>query len=157
RAHRGFDLFFRDRPLLQRTVEARAQLARVERLAPTIGLDDHRQLQLDRLQRAEALATGLTYVAPADGRAIVRHPRVDHAGVGVLAEGAMQRVSPAAAAGSAVHRELAALRGDRVAHAGDHRLVPGRVEHVAQPVGELDAVGLLVAAGGHRGGADAQA
>src|SRR5690242_15243551 len=50
--------------------------------------------------------------------------------------------------GSAVDRELPALRLDLLAHPGDHRLVARRVEHVAQPVGQLHAVGFLVAAGG---------
>src|SRR5690606_13203011 len=59
--------------------------------------------------------------------------------------------------GSAVDRELAALRGDRFPHLRDHVAVVRVVEHVAEPVGELDAVLFLVAAGGDRRGADAQA
>src|SRR5688572_33379636 len=89
RAHRGFDLFLGHRPLLQRAIEADAQLARVELLAAAIALDDHRQLQLDRFQGAETLAAGLAFTPPADRRAVVGYARIDHAGVLVLAEGAM--------------------------------------------------------------------
>src|SRR5690349_20085757 len=49
---------------------------------------------------------------------------------------------------SAVHRELLALRLDFRAHLGDHRLVARGIEHVAQPVGQVHAIGVLVAAGG---------
>ena len=71
RAHRGLDLLLRHRALLQRAVEAEAQLARVEGLAAAVALDDRRQLELDRLERAEALAAGLALAAAADRRAVV--------------------------------------------------------------------------------------
>src|SRR5690606_2147408 len=89
RTYRGLDAFLGHRPLLQRAVEPRPQLARVKRLAATIALDDDRQLQLDGLQRTEALAACLAATAAADGRAVFGNARVDHAGVGVLAEGAV--------------------------------------------------------------------
>src|SRR5690606_2274108 len=47
-ADRGLDLLLGDRALVQRAVEALAQLARVEMLAAAIGLDDRRQLELHR-------------------------------------------------------------------------------------------------------------
>src|SRR5690606_36366333 len=89
RAHRRFDLLLRDRPLVQRAVHADAQLARVERLAPAVALDDDRQLEFDRLERAEALAAGLALAPAADRRAVLGRARVDDLGVLVLAEGAM--------------------------------------------------------------------
>ena len=137
RAHRRLDLLLRHRTLLQCAIETDAQLARVERLAPAVVLDDHRQLELDRLQRREALAAGLALAPAADRHAVVADARIDDAGVDVLAEGAVQgRLS--------VNRELPALPGDVVAHAGNHVVVAGRIEHVADPVGERDAVGFLV-------------
>src|SRR5690606_20496683 len=84
RAHRRLDLLFRHRSLLQRAVETLAQLARIELVAATITLDDDRQLQFHRLQRAEALAAGLAFAAPADRRAVLADARVDDAGVAVL-------------------------------------------------------------------------
>ncbi len=89
RAHRGFDLLFRHRPLLQRAIETRTQLARIEGFPPTVALHDHRQLELDRFQRAETLAAGLADATTADGGAVVGNARVDHAGVLVLTERAM--------------------------------------------------------------------
>src|SRR5690606_2712573 len=89
RAHRAVDLLGRDRALLQRAVEAHAQLALVEGLAATVALDDGRQLELGRLEGIEALAAGLALAPAADGAAVVGHARVDHAGVFVLAEGAV--------------------------------------------------------------------
>src|SRR5690606_26948931 len=59
--------------------------------------------------------------------------------------------------GAAVDREPRALRGHRIPDAGDDGLVLRRVEHVAHPAGQLDAVLLTVAAGGDRRRADAQA
>src|SRR6185437_10016717 len=50
---------------------------------------------------------------------------------------------------SAVDRELAALRGDGVADALDHAGIRGRIEHVADPAGELDALLFAVAARRH--------
>jgi hypothetical protein len=70
-------------------VQAGAQLVFVERFAPAITLHHHRQLDLGRLQRAEALKA-LRALAPAPDRgAVLTHARIDHAGVIVLAERAM--------------------------------------------------------------------
>src|SRR3546814_5799394 len=79
RAHRGLGLLFRHRALVQRAVEALAQLARVEGVAAPVGLDDRRQLEFDRLQRAEALAAGLALAPAADRRAVLADARVDDA------------------------------------------------------------------------------
>ena len=67
RTYRRFNLPVRHRPLLQRAVEADAQLARIELLATAIALDDHWQFQFDRFQRRETLAAGLAFapLAPA--------------------------------------------------------------------------------------------
>src|SRR5690348_12140380 len=89
RAHRSFDALLRDRPLVERAVETGAQLARIERLAPAVALDDRRQFQFHRFYRREPLATRRAFATPADGRAFLRNARVDHAGVDVLAERTM--------------------------------------------------------------------
>src|SRR3546814_7061678 len=86
-------LLFRYRALVQRAVEALAQLARVEGVAAPVGLDDRRQLEFDRLQRAEALAAGLALAPAADRRAVLADARVDDAGVCVLAEEAMHQAT----------------------------------------------------------------
>src|SRR5690606_2116277 len=91
RAHRGLGLLFRHGPLVQRAVEALAQLARVEGVAAPVGLDDRRQLQLDGFKRRETLAAGLALAPPPDRRTVLAHARVDDAGVGVLAEGAVHQ------------------------------------------------------------------
>src|SRR5690348_565683 len=77
------------RPLLQRTLEAHPQLALVEHLAPFAAFHDGRQLQLGRLVGVEALAALLALAPTAHAGTVVGEPRVDHAGVFVLAEGAM--------------------------------------------------------------------
>src|SRR5690606_35859886 len=82
RAHRGLGLFFRHRALVQRAVEALAQLARIERVAASVRLDDPRQLEFDRLERAETLPAGLALAPAADRRAVLADARVDDAGVG---------------------------------------------------------------------------
>src|SRR5690606_20050454 len=96
RAHRRLDLLLAHRALVQRTVEALPQLALIEALAAAVGLDDRRQLELDRLQRGEAFAAGLAFAPAADRGAIVAHARIDDPGVHVLAEGAMhgRRAAP---------------------------------------------------------------
>src|SRR5690606_38162120 len=118
---------------------------------------------------------------PPDRRAVFRRARIDDLGVLVLAEGAVHQAwgfrsrdwgmgtagtgtafahppSPIPNPGiSAIHRELPALLRDGFAHARQHRLVPGRVEHVADPAGQRHAIVFLVAARSHRRGADAQA
>src|SRR5690606_29882477 len=181
RAHRRLDLFFRHRPLVQRAVHAGAQLARIEGLAPAVVLDDGRQLELDGLERAEAFAAGLALAPAPDRRAVVGRARIDDLGVLVLAEGAMHQASgldirdwgfgkavtrdAASHPGygipdpriSTIDRELPALPRDAVAHACQHRLVLRRVEHVADPVGQVDAVLLAIAAGGDRRRTCAQA
>src|SRR5690606_4781936 len=91
RAHRRLDLLLGHRTLLQRAVEALAQLARVEDFTPPVALHDRGQLQFDRLQGAEALAAGLAFPPATDRRAILADPRVDDPGVGVLAEGAVHQ------------------------------------------------------------------
>src|SRR5215831_10423549 len=88
-AHDAVDRIARDRALLQRALDAGTQLALVERLAAAVALDDRRQLDFDRLERIEALAALLALAPPPDRAAVVRHARVDHAGVFVLAEGAV--------------------------------------------------------------------
>src|SRR5690606_28547558 len=93
RAHGGLQLLLRHRTLVHRALEALAQLARVEMLPPAVGLDDRRQLQLDGLQRGEALPAGFALATAADGRAVVAHPRVDDPGIHVLAEGAVHAAS----------------------------------------------------------------
>src|SRR5690606_36517426 len=108
RAHRRLDLLLRDWALLQRADEALAQLARVELVAAAVALDDHRQLELDGLQRAEALAASLAFTPPADRRPVLAHARVDAPGIRVLAERAVHRL--------AVDRELRALLRDVPAH-----------------------------------------
>jgi hypothetical protein len=77
------------RPLLQRAIEAGVQLALVEGLASAVVLDDVWQLELGRLEGRKALAAGRTLAPPAHRGAVVGQPRVDHPGVGVLAEGAV--------------------------------------------------------------------
>src|SRR5690606_35386539 len=181
RADRGLDLIFRHRPLVQRPVHAHAQLARIERLAPPVALDDHRQLEFDRLERAEPLPAGLALAPAPDRRPVFRRARVDDLGVLVLTEGAVHQAwgfgnrdwgfekaragdafpdpeFPIANPGSSpIDGKLPALLRDAVADAAQDRLVFGRVEDVADPVGEPGAVVFGVAAGGHRRGADAQA
>src|SRR5690606_16464463 len=92
-AHRGLDLLFRYRPLLQRAVEPLAQLARIELVAAAVALDDHRQLQLHRLQRAETFAARLALAPAADRGAVLADARVDDTGVSMLAEGAVHQGS----------------------------------------------------------------
>src|SRR6185437_10169278 len=87
--HRRFDAFFRHRPLVQGAVKTSAQLSRVECLAPAIALDDRWQLQFHRFHGGKTLATGRALAASADGRTFLRNARVDHAGIDVLAEGAV--------------------------------------------------------------------
>src|SRR5690606_34075113 len=137
-------------------------------------LDDGRQLELDGLERAEAFAASLALAPAPDRRAVVGGARIDDLGVLVLAEGAMHQASgldirdwgfgKAVTQGAASHpgygiqnpristidRELPALPRDAVAHPRQHRLVLRRVEHVADPVGQVDAVLLAIAAGGDR-------
>src|SRR5690606_27758613 len=84
-----------DRPLVQRQLQAGAQLALVELLAATVLLDDGRQLQLRRLESVEAFATCRAFAPPTHRRAVLAQPRVDDAGVLVLAEGAVHQ-APAA-------------------------------------------------------------
>src|SRR5690606_8401493 len=91
RPHRGLDLFLGDRPLVQRAVEALAQLAGVEALAPAVGLDDRRQLEFDGLERREALAAGLALAPAADRRPVLGRTRVDDPGIDVLAERAVHQ------------------------------------------------------------------
>src|SRR5690606_19289085 len=110
-------LLFGHRALVQRAVEALAQLARVEGVAAPVGLDDRRQLQLDGFKRRETLAAGLTLAPATDRRPVLADARVDDAGVGMLAEGAVHR-SP-----STVDRELRTLLQHVLAHAGDDLLV----------------------------------
>src|SRR4030095_5673955 len=86
-AHDAVDGVARDRTLLQRALDARAQLAFVECLAPAVALDDRRQLDFHGLERVEALAATLALAPPADRRAVLGHARLDHAGVFVLAAG----------------------------------------------------------------------
>src|SRR5690606_18670661 len=91
RPHRRLDLLLGHRALVQRAVHAGAQLARVEWVAPPGALDDDRQPERDRLQRAEALAAGLALATPPDRRAVVGRARIDDLGVLVLAEGAVHQ------------------------------------------------------------------
>src|SRR5690606_12648012 len=100
-----------------------------------------RQLELDGLERGEALAAGLALAPAADGGAIVADARIDDPGVHVLAEGAMHAAARLLGVwrGSAVDRQSPALGGDLLAHARDHGFVARVVEHVADPAGELDA------------------
>src|SRR3546814_5579937 len=116
-------LLFRYRALVQRAVEALAQLARVEGVAAPGGLDDRRQLEFDRLQRAEALAAGLALAPAADRRAVLADARVDDAGVCVLAEEAVHQRP------STIDRELRALLQHVLAHARDDLLVLRVVQH----------------------------
>src|SRR3546814_17446615 len=109
------------------------------------------QLEFDRLERRETLAAGLALAPATDRRAVLADARVDDAGVCVLAEEAVHQRP------STIDRELRALLQHVLAHARDDLLVLRVVQHVAHPVGQRDAVGLLVAARGYRGRADAQA
>src|SRR5690349_4375664 len=92
-AHRVVDVVAGDGPLLQRALEARAQLALVEGLAPFAALDDCRQLQLRRLEGIEALAALRALATAAHGGAVLGQPRIDHARVFVLAERAVHPAS----------------------------------------------------------------
>src|SRR5690242_4065396 len=107
RAHGRVDLLARHRPLLQRALEAGAELVLVERLAAVVALDHGRQLDFRRLERVESLAAVRTLATAADRRAVVGDARVDHAGVVVLAERTMHSVSGRALAqpytGNALH------------------------------------------------------
>ena len=88
-AYRRFDLVFGHRTLLQRAVEASADLALVECFTGAIALDDGGQFQLHRFHGAEALATGFAFTPTTDRRAVFGDARVDDPGIGMLAEGAV--------------------------------------------------------------------
>src|SRR5690606_38865609 len=116
-----------------------------------------------------------------DRRTVLADARVDDAGVRVLAEGAVHQAwgfgirdsgfgdaertfafaNPQSRIQNpgflAIHRELRALLHDILAHAGDDLLVVQRIEYVADPVGQRDAIRLLVATRGDGRGADTQA
>jgi hypothetical protein len=119
--------------LLQRTVEAGAQLALVEALAPPITLDHHRQLDLDGFQREK------------------RSPQASHSrrrrivAPSSLTRESITRVSSCWQNGqcmqasaewkSAVDREGLTLRRDRGTRTFASTVSSfGRVEHVADPV-----------------------
>src|SRR5690606_35519214 len=74
------------RALLQRAVEAGTDLAHFEGFAVAIALDDGRQLQFDGFQRAEPFTTGLAATPTSDRGAVFGDARIDHTGVGMLAE-----------------------------------------------------------------------
>ena len=67
RAYCRFDALLGNRPLVQRAVEAGAQLACIEGLAPTIVLDDRRQLQFHGFDRRKALAARRTLAKTLSG------------------------------------------------------------------------------------------
>src|SRR6185312_14086431 len=76
------------------------QLAFVERLTPLAALHHRRQLQLGRFVGVEALAALRTLAPATHARTVIGQARIDHAGVVMLAEGAVhgQRVSSIACA-----------------------------------------------------------
>src|SRR5688572_3032358 len=76
-------------PLVQRPLEAGAQLLRRELLAHALRLHDLRHAQLGGLVGREALVANLAAAPPADRVALLAHARVDHLGVLGVAEGAL--------------------------------------------------------------------
>src|SRR5512141_49592 len=56
-----------------------------------------------------------------------------------------------------VNRVFPALRRHLVAHSGDDFVVARRVQHIADPIGQVDTIGLLIATRGHRRRTDTQA
>ena len=84
---RRVDVLGRHRPLVQRALEADADLRDIEVRAVAVGLDHLRQAQLDGLVGGEALLAGDAAPAPANRIAGLGHARVDDLRVGAAAEG----------------------------------------------------------------------
>src|SRR5262249_41178966 len=92
--HRLLDGVDRHGPLLTRLLDARDDLKPVEHFAPAVALHHHREQVFDSLVSREAAAALTALAAAALHRGVALIPRVDHLGVGVIAERTAHRVTP---------------------------------------------------------------
>src|SRR5690606_20979837 len=86
---RGVDVLGGHRALVQREPQAKHELGAAELGAPPVLLDHLRQPQLEGLVGGEALAALRAAATAPDAGALLVHARVDHLGIGRVAEGAL--------------------------------------------------------------------
>ena len=154
---RLLDRVDRHRALLTRLLDAGHDLQPVEDLAAPVALHDHREQVLDALVGGEAPpALGALAAAPLH-RGVALVARVDHLGVGVIAEGTAHRRLALRPAGCTAAGTACRARRPRRGSRAILRRVVGLLEHVGHPGADPRHLGLAHAARGDRRRADAQA
>ena len=146
------DFIDADRTLFDGAQKAIAQFFCREGLPLAVLFNHHRQRDFCCFVGSEAGgAIRIDALAPtADFATVGDEARIDDAGVGLMADGAMQGTPPLA-----VHRKFSAEAADFFAHGEDGFLVVNVIQDVADPGGDLLRFGLLEAARGNGRCADA--
>src|SRR5882672_5915799 len=108
--HRLLDGLARDRPLLERLQQARAQLRFIERFAAVVALDHLRHQELGRVKGREAFLAGEAFAAAADLPTFAGEARVGDLRVRVTAKWAMHACRRGLRGSSGVDRKALAER-----------------------------------------------